>query len=183
MRLTRYVGFIDLGIAAVILVMIVLPPREMYAAAAHKGTESEQFALALAEAKTVARPKDTSAVSELSRRLATDGFRDWAVESALRAQDQTSTQADHWRTLLATSVAYIDRFDIEPALDYANRAVAWCKDPQKQCPSFELIRMQAYRAHLEGSAKSGINPWRDPDGFNRAGENALLNARILSNGR
>jgi hypothetical protein len=159
--------------------MVVLPPREMYAAAAQKGSEPDHFALALAEAKTIARPKDAVAVGEYARRLTTVGFRDWAVETTERAQEQTRGLPSHWRTLLATSLAYIDRFDVKPALDFANRAVAWCEDPTKECPSWELARMRLYRAHLKGSAESGINPWRDPEGFRRAGEKALIGARLI----
>jgi hypothetical protein len=179
MRLTRYVGFIDLGIAAVVLVMIVLPPREMYAAAAQKGSEADQFALALAEAKTVARPSDSAAVGEYARRLTAVGFRDWAVEAAIGAQEHTRGQPGHWRTLLATSLAYIDRFDVDPALEYAKQAVAFCQDASRNCPGWEIARMKLYRDHLQGSKNSGINPWRDPEGFRKAGEKALLGARLI----
>jgi hypothetical protein len=178
-RLTRYVGFIDLGILAVVLVMIVLPPREMYAAAAQKGSEQDRFTLALAEARTVVDPKDTVAVSDYTRRLATVGFRDWAVEQTERTQVQTRNLKTHWRTLLATSVAYIDRFDVKTAVDYANRAVAFCDDVAKECPGWDVTRMKMYRAYLESAAKSGINPWRDPIGFQKAGEKGLLNARLI----
>jgi hypothetical protein len=39
--------------------------------------------------------------------------------------------------------------------------------------------MKMYRAYLESAAKSGINPWRDPIGFQKAGEKGLLNARLI----
>ncbi|HEX8110366.1 MAG TPA: hypothetical protein VF516_21690, partial [Kofleriaceae bacterium] len=62
MRLSRYVGFIDLGVATVVLVALVLPAREMYASAVGAGSDAEQFALALAEARTMARPEDGAAI-------------------------------------------------------------------------------------------------------------------------
>lgn len=65
MRLSRYVGFIDLGVATVVLVTLVLPAREMYASAVGAGSDAEQFALALAEARTMARPDDGAAIDEL----------------------------------------------------------------------------------------------------------------------
>src|SRR4051794_21205930 len=69
MRLARYVGFIDLGVATVVLVALVLPAREMYASAVGAGSDAEQFALALSEARTMARPDDGAAIDDLSRRL------------------------------------------------------------------------------------------------------------------
>ena len=54
MQLPRFVGLVDLGVATIVLVTLVLPPREMFAATAQKATEPEQFALALAEARTQA---------------------------------------------------------------------------------------------------------------------------------
>ncbi|MBA3540581.1 MAG: hypothetical protein H0T79_13305, partial [Deltaproteobacteria bacterium] len=54
MQLPRFFGFVDLGVLTVVLVFVVLPPREMFTAPAHKGDDAEQFALALAEARTMA---------------------------------------------------------------------------------------------------------------------------------
>src|ERR1043165_3733472 len=72
MRLFRYVGFIDLGVATVVLVTLVLPAREMYASSVDTGSETDRFAL-------------------------------------------------------AASVAFVDRLDVIPALDYANRALSACE--------------------------------------------------------
>ncbi|MBC7973697.1 MAG: hypothetical protein H7138_01840, partial [Myxococcales bacterium] len=78
----------DIGIAVMVLVALVLPAREMFASAAFKGTEQEHLALALAEARTLARPDDGAAISDLSRRLGGAGFKDWAVEAALRGSER-----------------------------------------------------------------------------------------------
>ena len=53
---------LDLGIAVVVVVAIALPARGMDVRPAAKGTEAEQFALALAEARTVAHPEDGAAI-------------------------------------------------------------------------------------------------------------------------
>jgi hypothetical protein len=183
MHLSRFVGLVDLAVAAVVLVMIVLPPREMYAGAAQKGSPAEQFALALAEARTMAHPDDGAAVDELSRRLGAAGFKDWAIEAALRGSERAMQSPTRWRALLAASVAFVDRLDVVPALDYANRALSACQSVETAddgrppaCPSWEQVRIKLYHQHLDAGVKSGIDPRRGPEAakaFRRAGESAL----------
>jgi hypothetical protein len=183
MQLSRFVGLVDLAVAAVVLVMIVLPPREMYASAAQKGPPAEQFALALAEARTLAHPDDGAAVDDLSRRLGAAGFKDWAIEAAVRGSERSKQSPTRWRALLATSVAFVDRLDVVPALDYANRALSACQSVETAdggrppaCPSWEQVRMRLYQQHLDAGVKSGIDPRRGPDAakaFRHAGESAL----------
>src|SRR5215510_7575084 len=88
MRLSQFVGFIDLGVATVVLVTLILPAREMYASSAHAGTDAEQFGLALAEARTMAHPDDGAAIDDLSRRLGLVGEKDWAIEVAVHGSDR-----------------------------------------------------------------------------------------------
>jgi hypothetical protein len=176
MQLHRFVGLIDLGIATVVLVTVLLPAREMYASAAQKGTEPEQFALALAEARTMAHPDDGAAIDELSRRLGAADFKDWAIEAAVHGGERAKQSPTRWRALLATSVAFVDRLDVVPALDYANRALSACEDQQPACPSWEQVRMKLYQQHLDAGVASGIDPRRGPEAakaFRRAGEGAL----------
>jgi hypothetical protein len=176
MQPQRFVSLIDLGVATIVLVMIVLPAREMYASAAQKGTPAEQFSLALAEARTMAHPDDGAAVDELARRLGAAGFKDWAIEAALRGSERTKQAPTRWRALLAASVAYVDRLDVVPALDYANRALSACKDQQPACPNWEQLRIELYQQHLDAGVKSGIDPHRGPaaaKAFRHAGESAL----------
>ena len=176
MQLSRFVGLVDLGVATIVLVTIVLPPREMSASAAQKGTEAEQFALAVAEARTMAHPDDGAAIDDLSRRLGAAGFKDWAIEAALHGSERAKQSPTRWRALLAASVAFVDRLDVVPALDYANRALAACEDQQPACPSWEQIRMTLYQQHLDAGVKSGIDPRRGPaaaKAFRHAGESAL----------
>jgi len=176
MQLSRFVGMIDLGVATIVLVTIVLPPREMSASAAQKGTGAEQFALALAEARTMAHPDDGAVIDDLSRRLGAAGFKDWAIEAALHGSERAKQSPTRWRALLAASVAFVDRVDVVPALDYANRALSACQDQQAACPSWEELRMKLYQQHLDAGVKSGIDPRRGPEAakaFRHAGESAL----------
>lgn len=178
MDLRRYVGLIDLGILTVVVVMIILPPREMYASNAIKGDE---LAMGLAEARVIAHPKDGAAVEELGRRLAEAGMKDWAIETTQRASERAAGSPTRWRALLATSVAYVDHLDVVPGLDYANRALSACESAREKgdaaaCPSWEEIRMQLYQQHLDAGVKSGIDPKRGPAAaaaFRHAGESAL----------
>ena len=182
MQLPRFVGLVDLGIATVIAVAVVLPAREMFAAPAIKGDEAQQFAVALAEARTIARPDDGFAVEEFARRLGEAGMKDWAVESAIAASERAMGSPTRWRALIAASVAYVDRLDVIPGLDYANRALAECSAARDRgsilasgaaCPTWEEVRMRLYQQNLDAGVKSGIDPHRDPRGFRHAEESAL----------
>lgn len=176
MQVRRVVGFVDIGIAVVILVALLLPAREMLASAAYQSSEADQFALALAEARTLARPDDGAAAAELARRLGAAGFRDWAVESAVRASERAKASPTRWRALFAASIALIDQLDVVPGLDYANRALAACEEAGAACPAWEQVRMKMYQAQLDAGVKSGIDPRRGAEAvkaFRRAGESGL----------
>ena len=140
------------------------------------GTDAEQFALALAEARTMAHPDDGAAIDDLTRRLGEAGEKDWAIEVAVRGSERARQSPTRWRALLAASVAFVDRLDVVPALDYANRALSACDDHPEACPSWEQIRMKLYQQHLDAGVKSGIDPRRGPaaaQAFRHAGEGAL----------
>jgi hypothetical protein len=176
MQLQRFVGLIDLGVATVVLVTLVLPPREMYAGAAYKATDAEQLALALAEARTLAAPDDGAAIEELSRRLAKLEQKDWAIETAVSGSERAKGSPTRWRALLAASHALDERNDVVPALDYANRALSACEDHPAACPAFELVRMKQHQGQLAAGVATGIDPHRGPEAakaFRRAGESAL----------
>ena len=180
MQVRRLFGLVDISVVIVVLVMLLLPPREMVAAPAYK--DADQFKVALIEARTIATPEDPALAVELARRLGDVGFKDWAVESAIAGANRTVGSPGNWRALLATSVAYVDQLDVQPALDYASRALAACEEVAKTdpaaCPEWEEVRTRAYFKHLEGGVSSGINPRLDPMGFRRAGEDALRLIRL-----
>jgi len=183
MQLPRFVGLVDLGVATVIIATVILPPREMYAAAAHKGDETAEFELGLAEARTIAHPGDGAAIDDFSRRLGDAAFKDWAVEVALRGSEKMKDSPSRWRALLATSVAYVDKLDVIPALDYANRALTACTEAQAACPTWEELRMRIYQQHLDRGVQSGIDPHVNPRGFREAGQSGLRGARLKGSER
>jgi hypothetical protein len=182
MALPRFFGLIDIGVAVVAAVVILLPPREMQAQPAIKGDE---FEVALAEARTLARPGDGAAAEDFTRKLGDAGMKDWAVETAVRLADRAKDSPTRWRALIAASVAYIEKVDAVPALEYANKAIEACQAVQKidpaACPAFEEVRLSFYQQHLDAGVKSGIDPKTDPAGFRRAGQNKLRQIYIGPN--
>jgi hypothetical protein len=180
MALPRFMSLIDFAVLAVIAVALFLPAREMYAQNAIKGDE---FPVALAEARTLASPGDGKAIEDFTRKLGEAGLKDWAIESAVRMSDRAKDSPTRWRALIAASVAYTEKLDVVPALDYANRALAACESAREKgdaaaCPSWEEIRMRLYQQHLDAGVKSGIDPKVDPKGFRAAAERALRQIRI-----
>jgi hypothetical protein len=183
MKWSRFVSIIDVGILTLIAVALFLPPREMFAKSAYKGDDHDQFAIALAEARTIAKPEDGTAVEALAQRLGEAGFKDWEIESAIDGAERAKQSPSRWRALLAASVGYVDRIDVVPALDYANRALTACEQAretggQAACPSWEEVRMRLYHQHLDAGVKSGINPHVDPKGFRSAGEGSIRQIRL-----
>jgi hypothetical protein len=189
MALRRLFSLVDFAVLAVVAVALLLPPREMYAQNAIKGDE---FAVALAEAHTMASPGDGRAIEDFTRKLGEAGLKDWAIESAVRMSERATSSPTRWRALIAASVAYIETLAVVPALDYANRALAACESTREQerskaaadkafvssCPTFEEVRMRLYQQHLDAGVKLGIDPKVDPVGFRRAGETALRHIRL-----
>jgi hypothetical protein len=180
MALPRF-SLVDFAVLAVVAVAIFLPAREMYAQHAVKGDE---FGVALAEARVMASPGDGNAIEDFTRKLGEAGLKDWAVETAVRMSERAKDSPTRWRALIAASVAFVEKLDVVPALDYANRALAACEATREKgdaaaCPSWEEIRMRLYQQHLDAGVTSGIDPRVDPKGFRAAGEAALRHIRIV----
>jgi hypothetical protein len=185
MAMPRYLSLLDLAVVAVLAVAIFLPPREMYADHAIKGDEAKQFAVALAEARTIARPGDGLAVEELARLLGQADLKDWAIDASVKASERGKESPTRWRALIAASVAYVEKLEVVAALDYANRALAACESAREKgdaaaCPSWEEVRMRLYQQHLDAGVKSGIDPKTNAKGFREAGQSALRHIYIGS---
>lgn len=183
MKLPRNVGLVDLAVVTVVLVLVLLPGREMYTSPVHKGDDAAQFAIALAEARTMANPADGGALADYTRQLGDGGFMDWSIEVAVAGSKRATGSPTEWKALLAASVAYVDRLEVVSALDYANQALTSCRATREGCPSWEEIRMKLYQQHLDAGVQSGIDPRHDPKGFRAAGESALRSIRLNSTER
>lgn len=178
MKLPSSIGLVDLAVITVLLVMVVLPAREMFASPAQKGDDAAQFALALSEARTIADPTDGNKLGDFSRRLGDANYKDWAIEASVAGAASAKGSPTEWKALLAASVAYVDKLEVVSALDYATRALASCRALPGGCPSWEEVRMTLYQEHLDAGVKSGVDPKRDPKGFRAAGENAVRSIRL-----
>lgn len=179
MQLPRFVGLVDLGVLTVIAVFVILPPRAQYTSPVVKGDE---WKLALAEARTLAQPADGAAVDELTHELDDAQQKDWAIDFAVLASDRAKDSPTRWRALLAASTAFVDRFDVVPGLDYANRALNACSAARDRepgaCPNPDQVRMELYQANLAAGVKSGFNPRTERLKFMKAGESALLQIHL-----
>lgn len=179
MQLPRFVGLVDLGVLTVIAVFVVLPPRAQYTSPVVKGDE---WKLALAEAQTMAKPGDGAAVDDLTHVLDDAQQKDWAIDFSVLASERAKDSPTRWRALLAASTAFVDRFDVVPGLDYANRALNACaaardRDPSA-CPNPDQVRMELYQANLAAGVKSGFDPRTQRAKFMKAGESALLQIHL-----
>src|SRR5207302_8890401 len=123
-------------------VAVVLPGRARQAGPA-VADEPIRDALALAEARVEVAPRDGLALEQYGRLLGTAGLKDWAIEATVRGVE-TVDPPTQWRALLATSVAYVDRFDVKPALDYATKALDSCRAMPEACPEWERVRLEFY---------------------------------------
>lgn len=185
MRFVRYVSLVDVVVLVMALFIMWLPPRRMHVVWA-ASADSERYTLALAEARVQddqGRPqRDGMLTAELVRRMSKAGFQDWAVDAGVRGAAALDQALSQWRVLLATSVAYLDRLEAAPALDYARRALTACAAArardERVCPAWEEVRMDVYTQHLAAGVASGIDPRKDPRGFRRAGESALRTIRV-----
>jgi hypothetical protein len=164
----------------VVAVALFIPPRAVHATQVGKLDAAETRELAFAEARAVLQPGDGDAVYRATKLWSNARQWDWAIESAASAIQPSASSPTHWRVLMAVSVAHIDRFEAQAALDFATQAVAACaKAPPGGCPSWEEVRLELYQRHLEAGVRSGIDPRKDPHGFRRAGEAGLRRAVMI----
>lgn len=178
MKLPRSVGLIDIAIITIAIAAILFPPRRMYASDAAKGAPADRFGLARAEAQLLADPANGMKIGELTERLSVAGFKDWAIEAAVAGVARAKDSPTRWRALMAASVAYVDHIEVRPALEYIEQAIAACEAQRPTCASWDQLRMELYRQHLDAGEKSGIDPRRDPAGFRRAASGSIRSVRV-----
>ena len=191
MELKRVASLVDLVVAAIVIFVIWLPPREVKAKRAAGGDDEARLALGFAQARAQVRPDDAVRVADYSRRLAQVGLEDWAVQEAATAAARLSTSPERWRVLLATAVAHADRLEANEALEWAGKALTVCDGLVEQCeregacgpggkpwcPREDQARIDQYYRHLDAGVKSGFDPRREPEKFRQAGAAALRHVR------
>ena len=179
MKFLRLVSVVDIAVVGVAAFAIGLPPRTMEAAPASRLRGDETVSAALQEARAIAHPEDGKAVAAASQFMSDGGYRDWAVEMPRALSERDKASPVRWQALRAVSAAYLDRFELGFALDYANRAIAACESAGPEaCPAWDSIRMELFAKHLDAGIKSGINPHRDPAGFSKAAGDSVRHIRL-----
>ncbi|MBP9089007.1 MAG: hypothetical protein KBG15_22995 [Kofleriaceae bacterium] len=179
MKLLRLVSIVDIAVVGVAAFAIGLPPRTMEAAPASWLRGDDTVSAALQEARSIAHPEDGKAVATASQYMSDGGYRDWAVEMPRALSERDKSSPVRWQALRAVSAAYLDRFELGFALDYANRAIAACESAGPvACPAWDNIRMELFAQHLDAGIKSGINPHRDPAGFSKAAGESVRHIRL-----
>jgi hypothetical protein len=183
MRVRQLFGLVDIGVLTVVVLAAAMPAREMYASPAVKGSEEAKFALALAEARTLAQPLDGSSVDELGHLLGDLNQKDLAIQVSIDGSKRTKGAPEQWRAELAASTAFVDRLEAKQAHDWVRKALVSCTAAgEVACPSYEATRMDIYRQHLEAGIASGAvdanGHVTDPKKFRAAGEGKIRAIRI-----
>ena len=171
------IGVLDVTAAVVLLVALVLPApahpvRPLY------GREEAALALKLAEAQAeVARsPGDAAAAARLSNLLVDVHQTDWAIRVA--AVGANGESPDAWRAAVAASAAHMERREVGPALEWADRAASACDKPGASCPDYERARLETYITALRAVHDSGVDVKKNTRGVFDAVERAVPLIRI-----
>jgi hypothetical protein len=170
------VGLFDIGAAVLVLIVIVMPGRDVHVASGYRWVPPEELPgltveVAQAQAEELANPTDGAAAAKLAELL---GMRPVNQhDQALRlagAAARSATPASRWRALLAVSSTHADRIDIKEALEYGEKALAACNAPEAVCPDHEKVRLTLYVEQLQAGMQAiaqGTDPRLEPDKFRR----------------
>jgi hypothetical protein len=164
------IGIVDIVAAVIVLVVILLPTSSKKIHAFYEGKAAQQSGeIAAAQADLLRAPDDTRALERLVTALVRAGQSDWALRTAgARAEVD---HPDRWRVAHMVSMVHFDRFEIQQASEWAEKAYDLCdreKQPKTSCKDHERFRVQLYADRLAAGLASGIDPTIDPEGFERA---------------
>lgn len=181
MALTRHVGILDICLVIVVLIAVAIPARTMYARDAF--APDDHLELARAEARTIVNPEHGGHVEQLIYKLGENGFTDWAIAVGARGVDASRDHAQHWRALVAASVAHVDRLEARTAFTLAERALAACIEAgASACSSTERVRLEIFHDHLaagiEVSTFDEHGRVTNPQDFRKASERKIRNIRL-----
>jgi len=169
------VGLFDVGAAVLVLIVIVMPGRDLHVGSGYRYVPPEELSgltveVAQAQAEELESPTDGAAAAKLAELL---GVRPVSQhDQALRlagAAARRATPSTRWRALLALSSVHADRIDIKEALDYGEQALAAC-NAEASCPDHEKVRLRLYVEQLQAGMQAiaqGTDPHLEPDKFRR----------------
>lgn len=174
------IGILDITVAAIVLVVILLPDRGMDVRAASKfkkDAPEHAHDIGMHQARLIADPADGVAAQKLSELLMEAGQSDWALRVAGRAAGHTDSPTV-WRSLLALSWAHAGRYEMRKAHRYALDALEACGKQPVTCPIHERVRLEMYESGLAAGIRSGIDPRTDPEGFRKASRTGTRFIRV-----
>jgi hypothetical protein len=169
------IGITDVAAAALVLVALVLPPRESKVESAYASTASSdegpplaelRAKVSAAEGRVAADPGDAAAAEELAHLLEEVGQHDQALRVAGEAVAHGGPEV--WRALRALSSTHAARLEFAEAHDQVQKALRACEEAGATCAEQEKIRLRLFAEELEAAVRAvaaGIDPRRDPDAF------------------
>jgi hypothetical protein len=171
------VGLFDVGAAVLVLIVLVMPERDLHVGTGFRHVEAAELAgvvsdIAQAQAELQRHPDDGAVAERLAQILASRPVNqhDQALRVAGMAANHTGSPA-RWRALLALSSAHADRIEIAEAHRYAAEAQSACDAaPPPACPAHEKVRLRLYAEQLAAGMQAiarGIDPRVEPDRFRR----------------
>lgn len=166
---------LDIGAAGVLLVAVVLPaPRRTIRPVLH----DPQLALHIAEgqADVIRDPADSGAAAQLADLLVSARQTDWALRVAGVAA--TTSAPERWRAAIAASAVHMDRMEVAPAYEWADKALKACVAPGADCPDFERTRLETVAAALKAVHDGGIDAKKNSKGVIDAAERAVPLIRL-----
>jgi hypothetical protein len=171
------VGLFDVGAAVLVLIVLVMPGRELHVGTGYRYVDAGALPAVLndvaqAQAELQRRPTDGVAAERLAQILASRPVNqhDQALRMAGQIANHTSSPT-RWRALLALSSAHADRVEIREAHRFASQALEACTAaPAGACPEHEKVRLRLYTEELAVGMQAiarGIDPRVEPDRFRR----------------
>lgn len=172
-----HVGLFDVGAAVLVLIVLVMPGRELHIGTGYRHVEAGQLPgvlrdVAQAQAELEQTPTDGAAAERLAQILASRPVNQH--DQALRLAGAAASHAGsptRWRALLALSSAHADRIEIAEAHRFAAEAQSACAAaPPLACPPHEAVRLRLYTEQLAAGLEAiarGIDPRVEPDKFRR----------------
>ena len=168
------IGLLDVGAAVLVLIVIVMPGRDLQVGSAFRYVEPADrdeltAEIAAAQARLVTDPGDGEAAEKLALTLARRPVNQH--DQALRLAGAAATHEDsptRWRALRAISIAHADRVEIAESHEHAVLALEECNEAGAACPSHEKVRLQIYTDHLAAGVEAiarGADPRLEPERF------------------
>ncbi|HKA88155.1 MAG TPA: hypothetical protein VKE22_10830 [Haliangiales bacterium] len=157
------VGLLDIAAAGALAAALLLPAPTREIVPLFRNDTSLAAPLAEAQADALRAPHDGRAAARLADLLVRARETDWAIAAATTAAREPFP--GRWRAMVAASAAFTDRIELAPAYAWADQALKACDEPGSDCAEMERTRLDMYVTALRAAVESGIDPAKNPKGF------------------